>query len=99
MVTGSLDQHVYAWDGEGESLPGFPAKLESEDAAGAEIVTSPAIAELDGEAPPEVVLATNEVIPGDPGLPANPFDLFNAILGVGHRIEPGLRPARRRDAG
>ncbi len=81
VVAGSLDQHVYAWDGEGQSLPGFPAKLDSDDAPGAEIATSPAIAELDGEAPPEVVIATNEVISGDPALPASPFDLFNAILG------------------
>jgi hypothetical protein len=81
VVAGSLDQHVYAWDGQGAPLPGFPAKLASEGAPGAEIATSPAIADLDGEGPPEVILATNEVVPGDPGFPANPFDLFNAVLG------------------
>ena len=83
VVAGSLDQHVYAWDGEGQTLPGFPVKLESEGAPGAEIITTPAIAELDGKGPPEVVLATNEMIPGDPefALPTSPFELFNLLLG------------------
>ena len=63
IVAGSLDQHVYALDGRGRSLPGFPRKLSSPGAtSGAEIVTSPAIAELDGDPRPEVVLATNEVL-------------------------------------
>ena len=62
------------------SCPASRSKLATEDAIGAEIVTSPAIAELDGDETPEVVMATNEVIPGDPGLPSNPFDILNAIL-------------------
>ena len=81
IVSGAMDQHVYAWDGDGESLPGFPAKVASAGADGAEIVTSPAIAQLDGEGPPEIVIATNEVIPGDPALPTTPFDIFSAALG------------------
>ena len=80
IVAGSLDQHVYAWDGDGNTLPGFPVELATDGTVGAEIVTSPAIAELDGDETPEVILATNEVIPGDPGLPSNPFDILNAIL-------------------
>jgi hypothetical protein len=80
IVAGSLDQHVYAWDGDGKLLPGFPVELATEGTIGAEIVTSPAIAELDGDETPEVILATNEVIPGDPGFPSNPFDILNAIL-------------------
>ena len=88
VVAGSMDQHVYAWDGEGAPLPGFPVKLATEDVTGAEIVTSPAIAELDGDETPEVVLASNEVIPGDPGLPPNPFDIINAILQSGTGSNP-----------
>ena len=80
VVAGSMDQHVYAWDGGGASLPGFPAKLSSAGADGAEIVTSPAIAQLDGEGPPEVVIATNEVVPGDPEFPTSLFEIFNALL-------------------
>ena len=52
-------------------LPGFPVKLATTTADGAEIVTTPAIAELDGEGPPEIVVATNEVASGGfrvPGL-------------------------------
>jgi hypothetical protein len=82
IVAGSLDGHVYAWDGTGQTLPGFPVKLATgDDAPATEIVTSPAIAQLDGAGPPEIVIATNEVLPGDPQLPANPFDLLNVILG------------------
>ena len=75
IVAGSLDQHLYAWDGDGDPLPGFPVKLVDPPRTpdGAEIVTSPAIAELDGEGPPEVVIATNEVVPGDPQLPDPPL--------------------------
>ena len=81
IVAGALDQHLYAWDGSGDSLPGFPVKLSTPGAPGAEIVTSPAIAELDGQRPREVIVATNEVVPGDPQLPGSIFDIFNAFLG------------------
>jgi hypothetical protein len=80
IVAGSLDQHVYAWDGNGNVLSGFPVELTSDGGVGAEIVTSPAIAELDGDETPEVILASNEVIPGDPQFPSNPFDILNVIL-------------------
>jgi hypothetical protein len=80
IVAGALDQHLYAWDGSGHPLPGFPVKLSSAGAAGAEIVASPAIAELDGQRPREVIVATNEVVPGDPQLPGSIFDIFNAFL-------------------
>jgi subtilase family protein len=90
IVAGSLDQHVYAWDGNGNPLPGFPRKLSSPGAVGAEIVTSPAIAELDGRGcsatgpgpkGPEVITATNEVIPADPGFPSNP-SFPGSFLGI-----------------
>jgi len=90
IVSGSMDQHVYAWDGDGDLLPGFPAKLSSaaDGADGTEIVTSPAIAELDGEAPPEIVMATNEVIPGTPAFPGGIFELFGAALASGTGTNP-----------
>jgi hypothetical protein len=80
VVTGSLDAHVYAWGGDGRPLPGFPVKLESSGAVGAEIVTSPTIAQLDGSGPPEIVIATNEVVPGNPSFPTNLFNVFNTLL-------------------
>ena len=67
VVAGALDQHVYAWDGRGRPIDGFPAKLATDGAPGAEIVTSPAVADLDGDGGLEIVIATNEVLPGDPG--------------------------------
>ncbi len=81
IVAAALDQHLYAWDGSGDSLPGFPVKLSTPGAAGAEIVASPAIAELDGQHPREVIVATNEVVPGDPQAPGSIFDIFNAFVG------------------
>jgi Subtilase family len=81
VVAGALDQHLYAWDGSGQDLPGFPVKLSTSGAPGAEIVTSPAIAQLDGQGPPEVIVATNEVVPGDPQPPGSIFDIFNAFIG------------------
>ena len=88
IVTGSMDQHVYAWDGAGDLLPNFPVKLASDGADGAEIVASPAIAQLDGTGPPEIVIATNEVIPGDPEFPGSFFDFFGAAL----RASTGANP-------
>ncbi|MGH2953291.1 MAG: S8 family serine peptidase [Solirubrobacterales bacterium] len=81
IVAAALDQHLYAFTGEGDDLPGFPVKLASEGAAGAEIVTSPAIADLDGDDDPEVIVATNEVVPGDPQFPTSLFELTSALLG------------------
>jgi hypothetical protein len=81
IVAGALDQHLYAWDGKGRHLPGFPVKLSTPGAPGAEIVTSPAIAQLDGHGPPEVIAATNEVVPGNPHPPGSIFDVFNAFIG------------------
>jgi hypothetical protein len=82
VVAGSMDEHVYAWDGDGDSLPGFPAYLKSAGSDGAEIITSPAIADLDGDGSPEIVIATNEVAPGGFSSPAAVLDLFNILLGA-----------------
>ncbi len=93
IVSAAMDQHVYVWDGDGQLLNGFPTYLRpfqsgaagprepcTEDFPCAEIVASPAIAELDGTAPPEIVVPTNEVIPGTPAFPSAFFDFFGAAL-------------------
>ena len=80
------------------SLPGFPKKLATDGADGAEIVTTPAIADLDGQGPPEIVVATNEVAVGDPEFPGSFFEFVSAILSADHGLQPGLRAARRRHA-
>jgi hypothetical protein len=104
VVAGSLDQHLYAWNGEGELLPApgetgpgtdrrYPVKLASPNAqAGAEIIASPAIADLDGDGKrDEVVIATNEVTgpatPG-PGTFPNPLDFTNILLGQATGANP-----------
>jgi hypothetical protein len=88
VVAGALDQHVYAWNGQGQSLPGFPVKISSPDAAGAEIITTPAIAQLNGHGPPEIILATNEVISGSPEFSGSLITLFNAFLGSATGFNP-----------
>ncbi len=91
VLAGALDQHVYAWDGRGRPLDGFPARIATEGAPGAEIVTSPAVADLDGDEDQEIVIATNEVLPGDPdefdfpGLPQGLIDEFTQA-GLGSNL-------------
>jgi hemolysin type calcium-binding protein/thrombospondin type 3 repeat protein len=95
VVAAAMDQYLYAWRGTGAPLPGFPKKLASAGANGAEIVTSPAIAELDGRPcgasgpelkGPEVVVSSNEVVGADPSFPENPsfpgsfLELFNLLI-------------------
>jgi len=81
IVAGALDQHVYAWRGTGAAVPGFPARVDSEEESnGSEIANSPAIADLDGDGDPEIVIATNEVV-GAANDGFNPQDLLNLFLG------------------
>jgi hypothetical protein len=81
IVGPSLDQRVYAWDGRGRDLPGFPVRIDSGDAAdGGEIVASPTIADLDGDGDPEIVVATNELL--DAEFPDSPNIDPNDLLGL-----------------
>ena len=61
----ALDQHLYAWDGSGHPIPGFPTKLKSpsEDLVGAESINSAAAGDINGDGKPEVVAPTNEMGP------------------------------------
>ena len=73
IVIGSLDQHLYAWDGAGNELSDFPVKLEDPALAGAEIITTPAIGDITGDGRPEIVTPTQEFEPASP--PSGPQDL------------------------
>ena len=87
----NLDQHLYAWYGDGSLMPGFPKLLKTGDADGAESINTPAIADLDGEGPPEIVVATNEVATDDPSFDVFPDSLFvflSAILGASTGYNP-----------
>jgi hypothetical protein len=94
IVAGSLDQHVYAFDGDGGALGSFnggrPVELDGDgdSATGAEIPTSPAIADLDGDGSPEIVLATNEVVPGDFQVPSDPGGILDALVQGGIGANP-----------
>jgi len=87
IVAGSLDQHLYAFDENGDAVATFnggePVELDDGDpATGAEIATSPAIANLDGDEAdgPEIVIATNEVVPGDFAVPRDPGGILDAFV-------------------
>jgi hypothetical protein len=88
IVTAALDQHVYAWSGDGAPMPHFPVRLATDGADGAEIVTTPAIAELDGDPRPEIIAATNEVVLTSPALPDSPTQLLNVFLGAATGANP-----------
>jgi hypothetical protein len=71
IVVPSLDGHLYAFDGSGDALPGFPVKLADPSVpAGermtAESINEPAIGDLDGDGVDDVVVATNETYGANP---------------------------------
>jgi hypothetical protein len=66
IVVPGMDQHLYAWDGSGAALPGFPRKLKkpgetNAEVAGAEAVTTASIGDIAGDAKREIVTPTNEL--------------------------------------
>ena len=67
IVVGAADQHVYAVDGRGRSLPGWPVLArDGNDGNVAKILASPAIGDLDGDGRPDVVQATGEAYGATP---------------------------------
>ena len=80
IVAPSLDQHVYAWNGQGQPLAGLPSKLDSAGVDGAEIITTAAAGNMAGDARPEIVVSTSEFDPNPaaPGTPTGPLDLAGA---------------------
>jgi hypothetical protein len=64
IVVSAMDQRAYAWDMDGELLPGWPVFL-SDGGIGAESINTPAVGDITGDGVPEVVVATNEVFGGE----------------------------------
>jgi hypothetical protein len=73
IVIAGLDQHVYAWDGSGNALPGFPKLLKdgNPSVAGAEIITTPALGDITGDGRPDIVSPTQE-FDANPSAPQTP---------------------------
>ena len=101
VAIAGMDQHLYAWNGDGDSLPGFPRRLKkpgetNAQVAGAESINTAAAGDLDGDGKPELVVATNEVesagggdvpIPGAPSLAGGNGRVY-AVKGNGQLL-PG----------
>jgi hypothetical protein len=98
IVATALDQHVYAFDGAGNGLAGFPKKLHDTDAdghplTGAEIINTAALGDIAGDSKPEIVTPTAELEctiafdPTDPATLAN-YPLCPAAGSVAP--QPGL---------
>ena len=71
IVIPSLDQHVYAWDGSGTPLAGFPKKLQSSGIPGAEIITTAALGDISGDGQLDIVTPTQE-FDDNPSAPQTP---------------------------
>lgn len=67
IVVGAADQQIYAIDGRGRDLPGWPVLArDTPDGDVTKILSSPAVGDLDGDGRPDVVEGTGEVYGSTP---------------------------------
>ncbi len=82
IVQAGMDQKLYAWRTDGSRQPGFPVKLEHEASAThrkGRIVSTPAIADLNLDGTPDIVVGTNEFQTDPDPIPAYAY----AVSGKG----------------
>jgi Thrombospondin type 3 repeat/FG-GAP-like repeat len=63
IIVAAMDQRGYAWNMDGDLLPGWPVFL-SDGGGGAESINTPAVADINGDTFLDVIVATNEVYGG-----------------------------------
>ena len=83
IVFGAADQRIYAIDGRGRDLPGWPV-VAREGGNIAKILSSPAIGDLDGDGSPEIVEGTAEAYGSTPSTTGRLY----AFTAAGERV-PG----------
>ena len=71
IVVPALDQHVYVWDGDGNPMPGFPKQLRDPAIPGAEILTTAALGDVNGDGKLDIVTPTQE-FDDNPSAPQTP---------------------------
>jgi hypothetical protein len=71
VLAAALDQHLYAWEGDGSQLSGYPKKLTDPAIPGAEILTTPALGDITGDGEPDIVSPTQE-FDDNPSAPPTP---------------------------
>jgi hypothetical protein len=80
IVIPALDQHVYAWDGSGNPVPGFPKLLKDDGLVGAEIINTAALGDIAGNSKPEIATPTAE-FDGNPAAPPTPSEGAGGAFG------------------
>jgi hypothetical protein len=60
IVVVSMNGHVYAYQGDGTYVEGFPVAIEV-DGIKARIMSSPAVADVDGDQTPDLIFGTNHL--------------------------------------
>jgi subtilisin family serine protease len=66
VVVGAADQKIYAWNGRGVRLPGWPVLARDPQGDVAKVLSSPAVGDLNGDGSPDVVEGTAEAYGSTP---------------------------------